>query len=493
MRIGCAYVPSFPLAAWLRAEPELATQAVAVVERPEPRSPVLAASRAAWRWGVAPGMRLSQAQSLCRTLVVRPWKLAVLQSAQAALLDAAAACSPLVEPADSGIVYLGLEGLIGSWCASETQWASQLASRCERLGLPARVAVASTKTAALLAAQRQEGVTVLAPEEEAEFLAPLPVAALQPSAALLATLERWGIHTIGQLVQLPLQAVGTRLGPEGVALVRRARGEETQPLQPRPCPLVFEESMEFDYGIDHLEPLAFVLRALLDRLTARLEARGLACASMQLGLHLSGIGWEERTVAVSYPNNEAKALLALLRLHLEQQPPQAALDAVRVRARPEVLRSSQLDLFHPNGPAPASLVAVLAQLSALCGSERVGSPAITPTHRPDGDHWAAFRLHTSGTEHRPPPNALPPLALRRFRPPLAVEVFCEREQPDFVRGPGLGGRVVSWAGPWRIRTEWWNEHPYERDYYDVQLSDGGVYRLYRDQQQQQWFVDGVYD
>ncbi len=494
MRIACLYVPAFPLAAWLRAAPELCTQAVVVVERVEPQSLVLAASRAAWRWGISPGMRLGQAQNLCRTLIVRPQNPSLLESARAALFDAAASCSPLIEPAEDGVIYVGLEGLIGHWCASEAQWASRLVTRCERFGLPARVAVARTKTAARLAAMRWDGVTVLAPEEEASFLAPLPVAALRPSEQLLTTLERWGIYTIGQLVQLPLRAVGTRLGPEGVILVRRARGEETEPLQPRPCPVVFEEAMEFDSGIDNLEPLAFVVRALLDRLTVRLEARGFVCAGLQLRLHLLGAGWEERTIAVAYPNNEVKALLGLLRLHLEQQPPQAALDAIRVRACPEVLRPSQLDLFRPHGPAPAALTTVLAQLSSLCGNERVGSPVVPNTHRLDTESMAPFgsqMRETSGTT--PPTSVLPPLALRRFRPPLAVEVFSERERPDFVRGPQLGGRVVSWAGPWRIRTEWWGERPYGREYYDVQLSDGGLYRLFRDEEQQQWFVDGVYD
>ncbi|MCX8072344.1 MAG: DNA polymerase Y family protein [Candidatus Binatia bacterium] len=493
MRIACLYVPEFPLAAWLRAEPELRTQAVVVVERLDPRSPLLATSRAAWRWGIGPGMRLSQAQSLCRTLVVRPCSRLLQESARAALMDAASSCSPLVEPAEDGVVYIGLEGLIGHWCRTETQWASQLSARCERLGVPARVAVASTKTAALLAAMRREGVTVLDPAEEATFLAPVPIAALRPSPPLLATLERWGIHTIGQLVQLPLEAVGTRLGPEGIALIRRARGEELQPLQPRPCPMVFEEGMEFDYEIDSLEPLTFVLRALLDRVTARLVARGFACAALQLGMHLSGTGWEDRTVAVAYPNNEVKALLALLRVHLEQQPPQNAIDAVRLRARPEMLRASQLDLFRPPGPPSASLAAMLAQLSALCGSERVGSPTVLATHRLDGDGMVPFGTRGNWQSAAPPPSALPPLALRRFRPPLPVKVFSERERPEFVRGPGFGGRVVSWGGPWRIRTEWWSEATYVRDYYDVQLSDGGLYRLFRDEQRQQWFADGVYD
>jgi len=62
-----------------------------------------------------------------------------------------------------------------------------------------------------------------------------------------------------------------------------------------------------------------------------------------------------------------------------------------------------------------------------------------------------------------------------------------------VRGTGLGGRVVAMAGPWRLAGEWWSDAAFARDYYDLELSDGGVYRCFRDLGSGGWFVDGVYD
>jgi hypothetical protein len=99
------------------------------------------------------------------------------------------------------------------------------------------------------------------------------------------------------------------------------------------------------------------------------------------------------------------------------------------------------------------------------------------------------------------------LAIRAIRPPLAVEVLLSRGAPEFVRGPNLGARVVSMAGPWRRDGEWWSatEEPlspqlkmktagnFRRDYYELALADGGVYRVYRDLNSAQWFVDGIYD
>src|SRR5262249_59714184 len=86
------------------------------------------------------------------------------------------------------------------------------------------------------------------------------------------------------------------------------------------------------------------------------------------------------------------------------------------------------------------------------------------------------------------------LVVRVLRPPRPVDVFTERDAPAFVRGPGFGGRVVGVAGPWRLAGEWWSERPLARDYYDLELSDGGVYRCYRELGDAgPWLVDGAYD
>src|SRR5581483_7254707 len=79
---------------------------------------------------------------------------------------------------------------------------------------------------------------------------------------------------------------------------------------------------------------------------------------------------------------------------------------------------------------------------------------------------------------------LPPRGARA--PPAA------RGTPAFVRGPGLGGRVVGAAGPWRIAAQWWST-PLARDYWDLELTDGGIYRCYHERDSARWFVDGVYD
>jgi protein ImuB len=537
MRIACLHVPDFPLAAWLRADPELRGAAVIVADGPGPRGRIVACSSHAAQRGIAVGHTAAQAVAIASGLEIRAVSPAAEHAAQAALCDAAYSFSPRIEDDGPGTVYVDADGLQGLY-ASEDELARAMVRAARALGLEASVGIATTKIAAQLAARDGGGCAVIPAREEWRFLAPLSIDLLAPSPALRETLLRWGLRTLGDLGALPASAVATRLGPEGAALARRARGEDAYPLAPRPLPLHFEESTELDWGVDNLEPFLFVVRGLLDRLTARLVLRGLICGDLRLSLGLATHGRDERTVTVAVPSNDVKSLLTLVRLQLEAQPPAAPVETVRLAAVPERLRPMQLDLFRPNGPVPAQLAVTLARLGALCGAECVGAPAVADSYRPEAYGLVDFGTTTSDVNRRqkltsdvgrrtsdvvgpsphPSPasnagegggatsNVLRPTSyvscsLRALRPALQLAVFSNRGIPDVIRLADetvetpypCTGRVVSLAGPWRVQGEWWRAEAYRRDYYDVQLSDGVLYRLFFDRTRQQWFVDGVYD
>ena len=510
--IACLYVPEFSLAALLRTDPELRQCAMVAVEGEGARAVVRAASTQARERGIVAGMRVSQAMAIDGEVICRGVSPAVERAAQAALTDVADAHSPCVEDAEPGTVYLdttGLENLLppdptatakGSGGRSlESRMAAQLRRAADRIDLPARVGVASSRVAATLAARQGEAGWVIPSGEEWRFLAPLGVDLLAPSPHLSKTFSRWGIRTLGDLMGLPNGAVRARLGPEALELVRRARGEDPNPLRPRRAPLRFEESVALDYGLESLESFAFVLRGLLDRLTTRLQMRGFLCGDVDLALDLVDRGRDHRRVTIGAATNEVKVLLTFIRLQLESRPPSAPVESIRIEAAPERLRALQLDLFRPNGPAPERYSMTVARLSAICGADHVSHPVIADSHCP-----AAYGTASTSSPARPvalDADAVQrPLrvALRALRPPRQLEVFCLRDQLEFVR-PHDGeervceGRVVHSAGPWRVQGEWWSETVYRRDYYDVQLSDGGVYRLFYDRRRSAWFTDGVYD
>jgi protein ImuB len=489
-RIACLLVPDLAVAAACRADPELAGRPLALSESHAPHARLVAVSATARARGMRPGHTVAQARTIAADLVVRRRDPAAERTAVRALADVAASLGSRVE-VSADAVFLDVEGAT-HLVASEAALATALVARAARVGLTARAGIGAGMTVARLAALRAtDGVEVVPAGAECGFLAPLPLTCLGPEPALLATLERWGVRRLGDLARLPVAEVANRLGPAGAALVRNARGEDERPLAPEPLAGPIEEAVDLDYGIDALEPLLFVLRGLVERAVARVGLEGIGCARLGLVLGLEDRSRDERCIALAAPTRDVKTILVCLRTELETRPPRAAILHVAVHAVPEEIRTAQLGLFQPPGPSPERLATTLARLAALCGQHRVGAPAVVDSHRPAAAAVTPFALAAAGMPDASPAERACRLVVRAVRPPKRVDVFCDRDRPDFVRGEGLGGRVVGAAGPWRLVAEWWSEAGYARDYYDLELTDGGLYRCYREDGR--WFVDGVYD
>jgi len=515
-RIACILVPNFPIAAIVRANPDLHLTPLALSHMLAPHSELIAVSARARKSGVYPGMTIAQARSIIPGLAVVNHSEAAEISAMDALADAAESISPLVEKGEDGRVWLdlgGLERLMGT----EESIAAELEKRAAQVGMEAAIGIASNKEIAHLAA-RCGGRRVIDAESEGDFLNWLPLDLLgldaQPSTesttVIEDTLARWGIRRLGELARLDPDAIGSRLGRRGVELIRIARGENPARLIPRRPTEVFTEALELDYGIETIEPLGFVMLPMLERLCERLKLRGLVAGDMMLSFGLSDHRKFSRRVAIGAPSNDARAMLAMVMLSLESLAPEAAIETIRIDVEPRTPRAAQVDMFLPPAPAPDRLEVTIARLAALCGPENVGTLRAQDSHRVE-----AVRLEKFAP---PPPHPIESngdgdtkniaqLMIRAVRPPLEVEVLLSRGAPEFVRGANLGARVVSMAGPWRRDGEWWQceeqatssqlaiktNGNFRRDYYELALADGGVYRVFCDLNSAQWFVDGIYD
>jgi protein ImuB len=492
-RIACLLVPDLAVAAVGRAEPDLVARPFALTEGQGSHAALVAVSPGARARGLRPGQTAAQARSVAADVVLRPRDVAAERSAARALADVAASVASRIEVTADG-VFLDVEGT-RHLVESERGLATALVARAARVGLIARAGVGASMTVARLAAlYASDGVEVVPAGAERGFLAPRPLACLAPPADVEATLARWGVRHLGDLARLPIAEVATRLGPIGAALVRMARGEDERPLAPEPLDGLVEEAIALEYAVDNLEPLLFLLRGLIERAVARVGLEGVGCARLGIGLGLTDRGRDTRSLALAAPTRDVKTILTCLRVELETRPPRAAIEAIRLTAVPERVRAAQLGLFSPPGPSPEQLATTLARLAALCGPERVGAPVVVDTHRPGAAAVASFVApEARGTLDRSAAAGDCRLVVRALRPPRAIDVFCDRDRPDFVRGERMGGRVVGAAGPWRLLGAWWSETPLARDYYDLELSDGGLYRCYRELGSGGWFVDGVYD
>lgn len=490
MRVAALWIPDLPMQAFLRADPSLHGKAVAVAEGEGGRARIVGVSLPARTQGVLPGQRVKEALALCPDLLLRWDDPAVGEAAREAAIDAAAGVSPKVEEVRPGLVLAGVEGL-ERLHGGERGIASALLVAARKVGLEGRASVARGKKIASIAAIRGEGIEVVPEGEERAFLAPLSLAALGAGASLAETLSRWGIATAGDFASLPGSGVASRLGPEGLRLHALARGRDDEPLVPREEPEVFEEGCELDHEVVAIEGLLFLFRPALERLVERLDCRGLSCGGLTLHLALEPSGEAVLPVEVAAPTRDVPTLLALCRSLLERRPPQAPIRGLRIRAQARGGRVEQLRLFGLPTVSADRLAAAVARVAAIVGDGRLGAPAPEESHVHE-----AFRLEPFD----PPP---PPqregekekeatLGLRLFRPPLPAEVRMSRGAPHAIRAGGVAGWVVSIAGPWRVDVGW-HGTPLRRDGFDVELSDGAVYRLGRDLDSDRWFLFGRYD
>jgi protein ImuB len=256
--------------------------------------------------------------------------------------------------------------------------------------------------------------------------------------------------------------------------------------------------MDLESPIASLEPLAFVFRGLIARLVERLALRSLGCVELRLSLRLENGGQDSRRIGVASPTQDERVLLRLLRLAMEERPPAAALDGVLLTCEGIPLRREQLDLFRPRGPSAQALDQTLAELSSICGADRVGRPEVVDDHRPDAFALRPFtetvRSEKTSSSREASGSSKPSLTLRALRPPVRAEVRVVGGRPVSLRSAVSQGEILTAAGPWRTTGRWWSESAhFALDHYDIQMSDGCVLRLCFDWRSKWWQIDGLYD
>src|SRR5713226_52117 len=549
---ACIFIPDFSVQAIIRFEPELRARAVAVLTGRPPLEKVIALNERARQSGVDVGAIKSQLEAW-ENLVLRARSESQEMSAHAALLDCAHSFSPEVEDASPGTVFLNLGGLEPLFGPLSTI-ARNLAQRVSQMGLEANIAVAANPDAALLGARGFPGVTLIPEGREAERLGDLPVDVLlesfssdaEQAARWVETFDRWGIRTLRALAALPEVPVSERLGQQGIRLQKLARGAALRNLRVLEPRLIFAESVELEYPIVLLEPLAFLLNRMLEQVCARLRARALAVQELHLNLELattqsnvcaSSTRTFIRALRLPTPMLDAKVFLKLLQLDLQAHPPGAPIVKIHLSADPARPRALQSGLFQPVFPEPEKLELTLARIAGIVGEERVGSVELLDTHREGAfvmrhfapvEHASAeptvkSEVKQSGNRKKDAPlqendGAYPVeekldedakenakeqmsavIALRLFRPPLGASVTLREAKPVRVRcleREDLAGEIVWTAGPWRSSGDWSEQEGWSREEWDIAMpAETGLvlYRLVQDKLSGNWFLEGTYD
>ena len=310
---------------------------------------------------------------------------------------------------------------------------------------------------------------------------------------ILAILHKWGIHTLGQLALLNKQQLSARLGHQAVQMWERANGQSNRVLKLIRPPESFDESFEFENEIETVEPLLFMLRRFLGQLAIRLSGIYLVATELTLRITFTNKQIYQRIFKIPQPTNNVDLLFRMLHTHLENFKSQYPIVAVALSVQPIKPAREQFGLFETTLRNPHQLSETLARLTALLGVDRVGTPFLEETHRPDAFRMEAFAWQAVAIDLNRP-KALEPTfqtALRRFRPNISASVLLDEDGPVHVRGADVRGKIIEQRGPFLISGNWWDEKSWTRAEWDLQLEDGRLIRCH--ESEATWRIDGIYD
>jgi protein ImuB len=331
---------------------------------------------------------------------------------------------------------------------------------------------------------------------------------------ILAVLHKWGIHTLGQLAALDKEDLRARLGPEAVRLWERANGTATRLLKFVLPPESFEESFEFEHEIETTEPLLFMLRRFLEQLAFRLSAIYLVARELTLRIGFSNLPQDgsaaadkqsyERRFKIPQPTNDVDLLFRMLQTHLENFKSEHPIVAVALTAEPIRPVSQQFGLFETALRNPHQLYETLARLTALLGADRVGTPVLEETHRPDAFRmepfaWSPSRTGSIAADTSASTEEKSRVALLRFRPAASAVIFSSQDR--YLQCDKVAGKIVDQRGLFFLSGNWWDEKAWARAEWDLQLENGELVRAHESDPPSQsygvaggtWKVDGVYD
>jgi DNA polymerase IV len=286
---------------------------------------VLAASYEAKAQGVRTAMGGGLARRLCPGAVVVEPRMAAYSEASAAVFDVFERTTPLVEGLSIDEAFLdvgGLRRVSGTPLEIAVRLRAEVAAR---VGLPITVGVARTKFLAKVASgvAKPDGLLVVAPDRELEFLHPLPVERLWGVGPVTAAkLRDRGLHTVGEVAALPEPAL--------LAMLGQASGRHLNALahnrDPRPVEVGRRrKSIGSQHALGRTrrtpEALDAVVVGLVDRVTRRMRAAGRVGRTVMLRLRFDDFTRITRSHTLTGATASTATVLATVRGLLEAEVP----------------------------------------------------------------------------------------------------------------------------------------------------------------------------
>ena len=278
---------------------------------PTARGVVSAASYEARRFGVHSAMPLRTAYALCPQGIFLPVDGRKYQRASREVMTILRRFTPLVEPISIDEAFLDVTGSRALFGDGPAIAAAIKTAVALDVGLTASVGVATTKLVAKVASdlRKPDGLVVVAPGDEATFLAPLPISRLWGVGEKTAlALAEFGVTRIGELATLPEDVLVRRFGKHGASLAARARGIDPDPVGAGDPAKSIGHEHTFDVDTSDPDAIERTLLAMADGVAARLRSAGLKAGTIQVKIRNSSFRTITRQRTLADPTDLAEPI-----------------------------------------------------------------------------------------------------------------------------------------------------------------------------------------
>jgi DNA polymerase-4 len=278
---------------------------------------VLAASYEAKRRGVRTAMGGHEALRLCPEAIVVPPRMSAYSEASKAVFEVFEQTTPIVEGLSIDEAFLDVTGL---WKVSGTPF--EIATRLraevlERVGLAITVGVARTKFLAKVASAvaKPDGLLVVPPDGELDFLHPLPVERLWGVGPVTAgKLRDRGITTVGEVAQIDESALVMMLGRgSGRHLHALAHNRDPRPVQVGRRRRSMGAQRALGRRKRSMADLDATLVGLVDKLGRRLRAANRVCRTVTLRMRFSDFSRATRAHSLAESTAQTQTILQAAR------------------------------------------------------------------------------------------------------------------------------------------------------------------------------------
>jgi DNA polymerase IV len=376
-------------------DPSLQGKPFAVGGRPEHRGVIASCSYAARQYGVRSAMPTARALQHCPDLIVLSGHRSDYSRYSRRVIEQLRNFSKSIEQISIDEAFIDVSDLR----APAQQIATDIQLTIWReVRLPCSLGVATNKLVAKIAnnvgkrasrsAEPPMAITVVAPGQEAAFLAPLPVDDLWGVGPKTATeLLSLGIRTIGDLAHWPEDDLAQRFGKHGRSLALRALGVDERPVSSGHEVKSVSHEITFAEDVTDAEELRRTLCRLSEAIGRRLRRQSLAGGTVKLKLRWSDFTTLTRQVTLpDLTNRDDEILTAAQQLLEAHRPAGKPVRLIGVGVSGLAPPAAQLHLWDTSVQKGERLQEALDRVRDRFGHDAVRRAIeIEPRDRPDAD------------------------------------------------------------------------------------------------------------